>query len=141
MVPEMAIKPSPIFAALLLFMHTTAAIVVYLTAIPLPATLALLLLITLSLIYHLARDVLLLLPNSWCEVTHVPGGLLVVARDGTGFIGQLENRTTVSPYFAVLRVRLEGRRQPVTRVVFPNALDQGAFRELCVQMKFSRLNY
>jgi hypothetical protein len=136
----MAVKPSPIFAALLLFMHATVAIVVYLTAIPLPAKPALFLLITLSLIYHLARDVLLLLPNSWCEVTLVPGGLCVVARDGSGFVGQLENRTTVSPYFVVLRVRLGERRLRVTRVIFPDALDAGAFRELCVQLKFSRLN-
>jgi hypothetical protein len=136
----MAIKPSPIFAALLLFMHTTAFIVVYLTAIPLPATLALFLLIALSLIYHLARDVLLLLPNSWYEVTLVPGGLSVAVRDGPGFFAQLENKTTVSPYFVVLRVRLEGHRLLVTRIIFPDALDAGAFRELCVQLKFSRLD-
>ena len=136
----MAIKPSPIFAVLLLFMHTAAAIVVYLTAIPLPATLALFLLITLSLIYHLARDVLLLLPNSWREVTLVPGGLSVVARDGSSFFGQAANKTTVSPYFVVLRVRLEGHRLLVTRVIFPDALEAGAFRKLCVQLKFSWLN-
>lgn len=133
----MAIKPSPIFAVLLLFMHMTVAIVVYLTAIPLLSTLALFLLITLSLIYHLARDVLLLLPNSWCGITLVPGGLSVVTRDGSGIFGQLENNTAVSPYFVVLRVRLEGRRLVVTRVIFPDALDPGAFRELCVRLKFS----
>jgi len=133
----MAVKPSLIFAVLLLFMHATAAIVVYLTAVSLPATLALLVLIALSLIYHLARDVLLLLPNSWCEITLAPGGLSVVTRDGAGFLGQLENKTTVSPYFVVLRVRLEGRRMHVNRVIFPDALEAGAFRELCVQLKFS----
>jgi hypothetical protein len=133
----MAIKPSPIFAVFLLFMHTMVAIAVCLTAIPLPATLALLLLITLSLIYHLARDVLLILPNSWCKVTHVPGGLSVAVRDGTDFFGQLENMSIVSPYFVVLRVGLDGRRLLVTRVIFPDALDAGAFRELCVRLKFS----
>lgn len=133
----MAVKPSPIFAVLLLFMHTTAATVVYLTAIPLPATLAMLVLIALSLIYHLARDVLLLLSNSWCEISPVQGGLSVVTRDGAGFTGQLENKTTVSPYFIVLRVRLEGRRLRVSRVIFPDALEEGAYRELCVQLKYS----
>jgi hypothetical protein len=133
----MAVNPSPIFALLLLSMRTTAATVVYLTAIPLPVTLALLVLIVLSLIYHLSRDVLLLFPNSWCEVALVPGGLSVVTRDGAGFLGHLENKTIVSPYFIVLRVRLEGRRLPVTRVIFPDALGAGGFRELCVQLKFS----
>ena len=133
----MAVKPSPIFAVLLLFMHTTAATVVYLTAIPLPATLAMLVLIALSLIYHLSRDVFLLLSNSWCEISPVQGGLSVVTRDGAGFTGQLENKTTVSPYFIVLRVRLEGRRLRVSRVIFPDALEEGAYRELCVQLKYS----
>jgi hypothetical protein len=133
----MAIKPSPIFAVLLLFMHTTAAIAVYLTAIPLQAMLALNLLVALSLIYHLARDVLLRLPNSWREVTLVSGGVSVVTRDGSSFLGQVENKTTVSPYVVVLCVRLKGRRQVITRVIFPDALDAGAFRELCVQLKFS----
>lgn len=131
----MAIKPSPIFAALLLFIHTTVAIVVYLTALPPPAALAFYLLITLSLIYHLTRDVLLLLPNSWREVTLDPDGLSVLARDGSVLFGQLESNTIVSPYFLMLRVRLEGRRLLVTRVVFPDALDAGAFRELCVKLK------
>lgn len=133
----MAIRPSPTFAALLLFIHAAVATAAYLTDIPLPARLALLVLITLSLVYHLARDVILSLPDSWCEVTLVPGGLSVATGDGTCCSGHLENKITVSPYFIVLRVRLDGRRQPVTRVIFPDALDAGEFRKLCVQLKFS----
>jgi len=132
----MVVKRSQKFAVLLLSIHMTAAAVVSLTAIPLPATLALLALIALSLIYHLSRDVFLLLPDSWCEVALVPGGLSVVTQAGAGFLGQFENNATVSPYFVVLRVRPEGHRLPVTRVIFPDALDPDAFRELCVQLKF-----
>jgi hypothetical protein len=132
----MVVKPSPVFAVLLLSMHMTAATVVSLTAISLPATLALLVLIALSLIYHLSRDVFLLLPDSWCEVALVPGGLSVVTQAGAGFLGRFGNNATVSPYFVILCVRPEGRRLPVTRVIFPDALEPGAFRELCVQLKF-----
>ena len=131
----MAIKPSRIFAALLLFMHATAAFAAYLTAVPLPVRLAVFLLIGCSLIYHLARDALLLLPDSWCDVTHAAGGLSIATRAGKVFLGQLENRIMVSPYFIVLRVRIEGRRLPVERVIFPDAMEAGAFRKLCVQLK------
>ena len=133
----MAIKPSPIFAVLLLFIHAAAAVVVCLTAISLPVKLALLLLVASSLTYHLARDVLLLLPESWSKVTLVPGGMSVTTRDGSSLFGQIENGTTVSPYCIVLRVRLEGRRLFSSRVIFPDALDAGAFRELCVRLRFS----
>lgn len=133
----MAINPSPRFAMVLLFLHTLVAAVVYVTAMSLTARLALFLLIALSLFYYLARDVLLLLPNSWCEVTLVPGGLSIVARDGSRFLGKIANKTTVSPYFVVLRVSLEGHRLPVSRVIFPDALSTGAFREFCVRLKFA----
>lgn len=132
----MAIKPSPRFAALLLFMHATAASVVYLTAIPLSARLALLLLVSLSLLYFLARDVLLLLPDSWSEVWLVPGSQLIVTRDGSRLSLRISDQTFVSPYFVVLRASLEGHYLPASRVVFPDALAAGEFRELCVRLKF-----
>ena len=59
----MAIKPSPRLALLLLLFHTIVATVVYMTVMPLAARLAMLMLILLSLIYYLARDVLLLFPD------------------------------------------------------------------------------
>ena len=133
----MAIKPSPRFVVLLLYIHATVGIVVYLTAIPLPARQALLLLITLSLFYHLARDIFLLLSNSWREVTLDPGRQSVVTRDGSRFPFRIANKTIVSPHFVVLRVSLEGHRLPASRVVFPDALDTGEFRELCVRLKFA----
>ncbi len=133
----MAIKRSQRFAALLLFIHATVAAAVYLTAIPLPARLALLLLISLSLFYHLARDVLLILPNSWCEVTFLPGERSIVTRDGSRFPFRIASKIIVSPHFVVLRGTLEGHHLPSARVIFPDALDTGVFRELCVRLRFS----
>ena len=133
----MAIKPSPRFAISLLFIHAAVATVVYLTTLPLPARLALLLLVTLSLFYHLARDVLLFLPNSWREVTLDPGKQSVVTRDGSRSPFRIANKTIVSPYFIVLRVSLEGHRLPASRVIFPDALATGEFRELCVRLRFT----
>ena len=134
----MAIKPSPRLALFLLLFHTIVATVVYMTVMPLAARLAMLMLILLSLIYYLARDVLLLFPDSWREIVFDQGGVSVVTRDGSSLSGQVANNTTVSPYFTVLRVRVEGYRLPVFRTIFPDALDTGAFRGLSVHLRFSQ---
>lgn len=134
---KVAIKPSLRFAALLLFLHGVVGIVVCLTAISLPASLALLLLVTLSLFFHLARDALLLLPGSWCEVALAPGEQSVVTRDGSRSPFRITNKTFVNPYFIVLCVSLEGRLLPASRVIFPDALAPGEFRALCVLLKFA----
>ena len=133
----MAIKPAPRFAMLLLLFHGVAASVVYMTAMPLAARLAMLLLIFLSLFYCLARDVFLLLPDSWREISFDQGSVSVVTRGGSDFVGQVASETVVSPYLIVMCLRLEGRRLLVSRVIFPDALDAGAFREFCVRLKFS----
>jgi hypothetical protein len=131
------IKSSLRFAVLLLVLHMIAATVVYATAMPLPVKLVMLLLISLSLFYYLARNVLLLFPDSWREISLDQNGVSVIARDGSSFLGQVANKTVVSPYFVVLCVRLEGHRLLVSRVIFPDAMSTGAFREFCVHLKFA----
>ena len=123
---------------LLLLFHAIVATVVSMTVMPLAARLAILMLILLSLIYYLARAVLLLFPDSWREIAFDQGGVSVVTRDGSSLFGQVANNTTVSPYFAVLRVRVEGYRLPVFRTIFPDALGTGAFRELSVHLRVSQ---
>ena len=131
------VKPSLRFALSLLVLHMLTATVVFMTAMPLLVKLVIFLLIALSLIYYLARDALLLLPGSWREISLSQDGVSVIARDGSGFFGQVTNNTVVSPYFVVLCVRLEGHRLLTSRVVFPDALDPGVFREFCVRLKFA----
>jgi hypothetical protein len=131
------VKSSLRFAVLLLVLHMIAATVVYATAMPLLVKLVMLLLISLSLFYYLARDVLLLFPDSWREISLDQNGVSVIARDGSSFLGQVANKTVVSPYFVVLCVRLEGHRLLVSRVIFPDAMSTGAFREFCVHLKFA----
>lgn len=131
------VKSSLRFAVLLLVLHMIAATVVYATAMPLPVKLVMLLLISLSLFYYLARDVLLLFPDSWREISLDQNGVSVIAGDGSSFLGQVANKTVVSPYFVVLCVRLEGHRLLVSRVIFPDAMSTGAFREFCVHLKFA----
>lgn len=133
----MTIKPSPRFAMLLLLFHAIAAIAVYAVAIPLVARWAIILLILLSLFYYVARDALLLLPDSWCDIALDQNNASVVFRGGSNFLGQVANKTVVIPYFVVLRIRSDSRRLPVSRVIFPDALGADAFRGLCVRLKFA----
>lgn len=133
----MAIKPSPRLALLLLLSHAAAGIVVCLTTMPTPARLALLVAILLSLSYYLARDALLLLPDSWCKISLDQDSVSVTTRDGTAFFGEISGRTAVTPYFAVLSVRPEGRYLRVSRVIFPDAMGADEFRELRVRLRFS----
>ncbi len=131
------IKPSLCFAVSLPLLHIIVAAVLYATAMSVPVKLVMFLLIFLSLFYYLARDVLLLLPNSWREISLNQDSVSVTVQAGYSFLGQVANKTVVSPYFIVLCVRQEGHRLLVCRVIFPDALGAGAFRELCVHLKFA----
>ena len=132
-----SLKPSLRFAVFLLLLHMMAATAVYVTAIAWPIRLPILMLIFLSLFYYLVRDVLLLFPDSWREILFDKNGVSVTARDGSRRLGQVSHESVASPYFVVLCVKLEGRRLLVYRVVFPDALGAGAFRELCIYLKFA----
>jgi hypothetical protein len=133
----MATRFSPRFAILLLLLHTMAATLVHATDMPTQFRLAMLLFILLSLVYYQARDVFRVLPYSWSEFSVDQGSVAVVTRDGTKLLGRLANESIVSPYFILLHIRQEGRYLPVSRVIFPDALQAGTFRELCVRLKFS----
>lgn len=132
----MAIKPSARFATVLLLSHTIAAFAAYMTAMPWATRLAGILLIVLSMSYYLARDAFLIFPDSWREILLDQNSASVVARDGSKLIGLVTGKTIINPSFVLLRIRPEGRYRLVSRVIFPDAMDMNAFRELCVRLKF-----
>jgi hypothetical protein len=134
---QFPVRPSLRFAVLLLLLHLAAASVVVATVMPVPAKFLLLLLAVLSLAYYLLRDVLLLLPGSWHEISLSQQEVSVITRSGPGLLGQVANQTVVSPYFVLFRVRPQGRHRAVFRVIFPDSMRPGAFRELCVHLKFA----
>jgi hypothetical protein len=134
---QYSVKPSLRYAVLLLLSHVIVTIAVCVTAMPWPVMLVMALQIFMSLIYYLARDVLLLLPYSWREISLERDRLTIVVRYGFGFLGQVDYKTVVSPYLVVLLVWLEGHRRMVSRVIFPDAMSACSFRELCVRLKFA----
>lgn len=125
------------FAILLLLLHVMAAALVYVTDMPLQFRLPIFLLILLSLVYYQARDVFCILPYSWSEFSVDKGSVAVVTRDGKKWLGRLAHESIVSPYFILLHIQQEGNYLPVSRVIFPDALQAGTFRNLCVRLKFS----
>ncbi|HYR05394.1 MAG TPA: protein YgfX [Gallionella sp.] len=134
----MAIKPSPCLALFLLLSHAIVAIVVYLTAMPPAAVLAMFVLVLLSLFYHLARDALLLFPDSWQEISFDQGCMSVVTRGGSDFSGRIASKTAVNPYFVVLHVRPDGHCLQVSRAIFQDMLGADEFRELRVRLRFAQ---
>jgi hypothetical protein len=114
-----------------------AGIMVYAAVAPLAVRLAMIPLVGLSLFYYLARDVFLSLSGSWCEISLGNNGATVVAKNGRSFIAQISNTTIVSPCCIVLRIRPDGQHLLVSRVILPDALSAGEFRELRVCLKFA----
>ena len=133
----MTIKFSPRLGLLLLFMHATAALVVSVTEVPLIFKVATILMVAFSLVYYLARDVLMFLPVSWHEILLEQKGVKVVARDKSSFRAKVANSTIVNPYCIVFRVGLDVRHLLVSRVIFPDSMSPGEFRELCIGLKFA----
>lgn len=131
----MAIHPSPRFAVFLLLSHLFAAVAVSVAVIPMPLKVAAFLLLLLSLLYHLARDALLLRSNSWRELSVKQKEVSVICRDDSALVGKVAEGTFVSPHFVLLRISLDGRRRAVSRVIFPDALEHDIFRDLCVRLR------
>lgn len=117
-------------------MYMLASVAIYAADMPVAYKLALFFLISPSLLYYLARDVLLRLPSSWCEVALDKGGVAVVTRAGEKLFGQIEGKSIASAFLIVLRVKVEGYRLPIARVIFPDAMSGEDYRELCIRLKF-----
>ncbi|WP_435628455.1 protein YgfX [Candidatus Ferrigenium straubiae] len=134
----MALQTSLRLAVLLLLSHMLVATVVCLTAVPPIVRLALLVTILLSLFYYLVRDALLLLPGSWRKISLDQDSVSVTTRGGSTLSGKITGGTAVTPYFAVLRIRPEGRYFRVSRTIFSDMLGKDEFRDLRVRLRFSR---
>ncbi len=62
--------------------------------------------------------------------------IAVVTRSGLELAGNISDQTVVTPYFVLLRVKFDGHRFPASQIIFPDVLQEGAYRELCVRLKF-----
>lgn len=132
------LKPSRYLAGLLLILHLGSAMTVTMSSLAWAVKWILLVLIALSLIYHLLRDVGLRFSHSWREITLKQDGVSIGLQGSLISTGQLLNTSVVFSYFVILLVRLDGHRFNTARVIFRDALHPESFRELCVYLKYSR---
>lgn len=138
MLDRFVIKPSRNLALLLLALHALALVSVWFTNLPVLLQLGLSLLALLSLLYHFSRHVLLRGKQSWRAFSLDKLSVAVTTLGGEELLGSVLNQTVVTPYFVLLRVKLEEHRVPVSRIICCDALQADAFRELRVRLRFAQ---
>lgn len=132
------IKSSRRFVLLLSLVHVFALWSIW-SSIPAAwAQLGVALPVLLSLFYHIHRHALLLGKQSWRAFLLEQKRVLLVTKNGEEFSGEVSPWTVVTPYFVLLRLKLAEQRLPVSQIIFPDALQAGAFRELCVRLKLTQ---
>ncbi|MFZ5503007.1 MAG: protein YgfX [Pseudomonadota bacterium] len=134
---KIVIRPSLRLALILLFFHALAVLPVWVTPLPGHAALALVVLISISALFFTARDVWLLMPNSWCEIALQQRAIRITQSNGEQFSAQLADSSFLHPHFIVLRVKPDGGWRTVSRIIVCDALRGDEFRELRVRLKFS----
>lgn len=137
MLNQFVIKPSIIFAGLLLAVHLLAIGSVWFANLVVWARQGLVLLLWFSLFYHLYRYALLRGEQSWQSFSLDKKRVAVSLRGGDELSGDIARQTVVTSGVVVLCARLDGHRLPVCQVIFPDSLQSEAFRELRVRLKFS----
>jgi len=130
------IKPSKYLFLSLLALHALALVLLWFTNLAVQLQFGLSLLALLSLLYHLDR--LLLGRQSWRIFSLNKQRVAVICRGGEELLGSVLGQTVVTPYFVLLRVRLDGRRLAVSQIIFPDALQVDAFRELRVRLRYAQ---
>jgi hypothetical protein len=128
---------SGIFSALLLFGYSLAIAIVFLLPISAWFKIALCLLLSASLSYHLLRDAWLLLPVSCVAIRFEGGDVMLVTRAGKEISGNLARSSVVTPMLTVLNVLPAGKTSMQSVVIFPDSMKRERFRELRVLLKWA----
>ncbi len=130
-----AIQSSKTYVLMLLAMHLAAIVSVSLTNLPVWARLCLALLIAASLLHQLYCHVWA--GDAWRSFLLDQRRLVVNTLAGDELNGHILPQTVVTPCCVVLCAKLDGYKLPVCQVVFRDAMQHGAFRELRVHLKFA----
>jgi hypothetical protein len=129
------IKSSKTYVLMLFAVHLLAIVSVCLMNLVVWARLCLALLIAASLLHQLYRH--LGAGDVWRSLFLDQKLVVVTTRSGLELNGSVMHQTVVTPCCVVLCAKLDGYKFPVCQVVFRDAMQHGAFRELRVRLKFS----
>jgi toxin CptA len=103
------IKPSGLLLGLLCLISIAASIILWQLSEQMLFRLAFLLLVTITTIYFVLRDALLLLPQSWKVLSiNTNGKLEMVNKRGERFQPILTGETFVHPYLTILNIERSG---------------------------------
>ncbi len=130
------IKPSRIFLLLLIALHLLTILSVCVTNLEHWAQQGLSVAILISLIHHLYLHVWA--NQAWRAFSIDKKQVLIHTLDGSELNGVLAHQTVVTPGCVVLCARLDGHRSPVCQVIFCDAMQAEAFRELRVRLRFTQ---
>ncbi len=128
---------SGIFSALLLFAYALAIAIVFLLPVIAWFKIALCLLLSASLSYHLMRDAWLLFSASCVAIRFEGGDVTLVTRAGREISGNLARSSVVTPLLTVLNVLPAGKKGMRSVVIFPDSMNGERFRELRVLLKWA----
>lgn len=128
------IRISRTFVLLLFVVHLLAIISVCLTNLVFWARASLALLIVASLIHQLYLH--LRAKHVWRSFSLNQKQLVINTLGGEALNGELMHQTVVTPHCVVLCARVDERKRPVCQVIFRDAMQTDAFRELRVRLKF-----
>jgi hypothetical protein len=133
---SLIIKSSVLYVVLLSLLYALLAVTLCLTHLDLWVRLSILSLILLSFSHHLLLDALRLSSAAWISLSLNENQLVAGFRSGEIRSGVVMARSVITPYCVVLCARLEGRKLPACTVIFHDAMEPEAFRQLRVRLKY-----
>lgn len=129
------IRISRIFVSLLFVVHLLAILSVCLTNLVLWARASLALLIVASLIHQLYCH--RRAKHAWRSFSLNQKQLVINTLGGETLNGELMHQTVVTPHCVVLCASVNDHKRPVCQVIFRDAMQADAFRELRVRLRFA----
>ena len=131
------LRPSLWLAGMLTAMHGITLALIWLLPFDLWLKIAAVLLLLVSLIYHVRRDAMRTSPNAILALQISPEcRCSVQARSGDWFEAQLLPTSFVSPYLTILNLRFDHARLVKHVVILPDAIESEQFRQLRVLLRW-----
>jgi len=130
------LNPSKFFSVVLIFLHFLTIIALYFATLPELSKWLLVVLILFNLIYLLRRYVWLKSPASWQSFSLEQNRIVLKFHAGNECAGIVLRSAVCTPYGVILAVKLEGRKWPISQVIFCDAMRAESFRALRVHLRF-----
>ena len=130
------LQPSIYFTIALVALHGAVLAALVPLALPLWAKILLVLLVLVSLLYHVWHDAWLLALSSNKTLLLDGDMILLVARNGDRVTARILADSLVTPFITILNVLPQGSYLARSVIILPDSLDAEAFRQLRVWLKW-----